>query len=352
MSTNYSAQGSAIVRRLRNGDNLYLTLEGNGIPLFQGIDPTSVSPTPTPSWKVTANQPELTPRISSARGNSVELKDHAWKYEGTLLVFNGAADGDYTKDSTGKFEMNKSTGALRIIDDLASNTNYGNNVLTYSCTAKTGDLSYSLTKDRDITIIRAGAGTYTGVLMATAMQIGDGETSVISTALYNGTSLVDASKYYVKWFKNGETNEITKFRGNKSITVGRDDINGATLFVAQFLASSSSTEPMARGGVRIVDNKDEYMVNYIFVSDNRTVDSGKPVTVKGQVVNTTRNSIIDLTNANPIWQSVVMDKQNWEAIRTEESDTVTITTDDTDRTVDGVQQQNDVEVVGTVQFEL
>ena len=350
MSTNYSAKGSATVRRLKNGDTVYLTLEGNGIALFQGIDPTALTPTPTPSWKVAANQPELTPKFTSARNNTIKIVNHEWKYMGTLLVFTGAADGSYTKDSTGKFEMNKATGALKIISDLADSNNFGNNVLTYTGKIEAGETTYTLSRDRDVTIVKMGAGIYTGVLTATKMQIGDGETSVIKTALYAGTAL--ATDYYVKWFKDGDTNEIDKFRGQKSITVGRDDIDSSTLFLAIFFASSTATQPLARSGIRIVDNRDEFMVVYQFVSDNKAVDTGKPVTMKGQVINTTKNSVVDLTNANPSWESVVMDTQHWVEIRTVNSDTVTITTDDTDRKYNGIKEENDVEVLGSVDFTL
>lgn len=350
MSTNYSAKGSATVRRLKNGDTVYLTLEGNGIALFQGIDPTALTPTPTPSWKVAANQPELRPKFTSARNNTIKIVNHEWKYMGTLLVFTGASDGSYTKDSTGKFEMNKATGALKIISDLADSDNFGNNVLTYTGKIEAGETTYTLSRDRDVTIVKMGAGIYTGVLTATKMQIGDGETSVIKTALYAGTAL--ATDYYVKWFKDGDTNEITKFKGQKSITVGRDDIDSSTLFLAIFFASSAATQPLARSGIRIVDNQDEFMVVYQFVSDNKAVDTRKPVTMKGQVINTTKNSVVDLTNANPSWESVVMDTQHWVEIRTVNSDTVTITTDDTDRTYNGVKEENDVEIEGSVNFTL
>lgn len=347
MRTTYSAQGSATVKRLRNGDTLYLTLEGNGIALFQGIDPTALSPTPTPSWKVAANQPMLTPKVTSARGNTVTITNHQWKYNGTALIFNGAIDADFTKDSTGKFEMNASTGALKIIDDIASASNYGNDVLTYSCTVKVGELSYNFTRDRDISIVRMGAGIYTAVLVASAMQIGDGETSTIKSYLYAGTEL--ATDYYIRWFKNGEDSELTKFAGSKNVTITRDDVDGSTLFIAKFYSSSTSTQVIARAVQRIIDNKDEFQVNFVFVSDNRTVDAGKPVTMKGQVINTTTNSVMTLTN--PKWKITVMDTQNWKEIRTvENTDSVTVTTEDTDRTVDGVEQQNDVELIGEVEF--
>ena len=37
----YSTQGSVTIKRLRNGDSLFITLESNGIPLYQGVDTSS-----------------------------------------------------------------------------------------------------------------------------------------------------------------------------------------------------------------------------------------------------------------------------------------------------------------------
>ena len=71
----YSAQGSITIKRLRNGDNFFISLEvTNGIPLFQGVDEKTGAV--SPDWTVAANQPIITPRVTSARGNSVSLSMH------------------------------------------------------------------------------------------------------------------------------------------------------------------------------------------------------------------------------------------------------------------------------------
>ena len=88
MST-YSAQGSITIKRLRNGDNFFISLEiTNGVPLFQGVD--EKTGTASPDWTVPANQPIITPKVTSARGNAVDLSFHSWKYNGVALNFNGA----------------------------------------------------------------------------------------------------------------------------------------------------------------------------------------------------------------------------------------------------------------------
>lgn len=339
MSNQYSAQGSITVKRLRSGDTLFLTFDNNGIPLYQGVDPTSGAV--SPDWSVAANQPLQTPKVTSARGNSVTLSDHAWKYNGTLLVFSGAEDGNYTKDTTGKFEMNTATGALKVIANLASATNYANDTMEYSCTATVAGVEYTLTKTIDITIQSVGASSYEGLLSATTEQISSAITSTqIASKLILGTS--ELSSYYVKWYKTDLTSEWTDKAGQKTITVTRDDVDGTTLFIAAFYAAQGDSTPVARAAIRIIDASDGFQIVYAITSDNKTVDTGKDVVVTGKIVNMRTNAEVTATGA--VWTTEVMNTKSWTATQSVSSNVVTVTTADTD-TSDG---ENDVEVTGSV----
>ena len=92
--SNLSAQGSITVKRLRNGDTFFISLDLNGVPLYQGVDP--VTGDVPPDWRVAANQPVITPKVTSARGNIVSLGGHQWSYNGQVLVFTGASSGNWT----------------------------------------------------------------------------------------------------------------------------------------------------------------------------------------------------------------------------------------------------------------
>lgn len=118
MAENYSAQNSITIKRLRSNDSLMLTFENNGIPLFQAVDEESGAV--SPDWSIAANQPVRTPKVTSARGLAVSLSGHSWAYNGVALNFNGAESGGWKKDSTGKFSLNTSTGAIKIVGNLAS----------------------------------------------------------------------------------------------------------------------------------------------------------------------------------------------------------------------------------------
>ena len=336
---NYSAQGSITIKRLRNGDTLFISFDNNGKPLYQGVDTTSGQP--TPDWTNPDNQPMLTPKVTAARGGTVSLAGHTWKYNGNTLVFNGEESGSFVMDSTGKFAMNPSTGALKIIANLASKTNYANDTLSYSCTATHDGLEYNLTKDVDITIQSTGASSYTGFITATTEQI----TAAVTTTTLNtqlmlaGTPL---NSYYIKWYKQDLEHLWSEKNGQKSITVGRDDVDGTTLFIAEFYAQQSDAQPVCRAGLRIIDASDDFQIVYAITSANKTVDTGKSVTVEGRIMNMRTNSVI--TAAGATWVTKVMDKTTWTPTQTVNSNTATITTADTD-TENG---QNEVEVVGSV----
>lgn len=256
----YSAQGSITIKRLRNGDTFFISLEiANGIPLFQGVD--DKAGTVSPDWTVAANQPIIVPNVTSARGVSVSLSFHQWQYNGVTLNFNGATDSDgYKLDSTGIFKMNTTTGALRIVKNLASSTNIANDTLTYSCVATVGGTEYNLQKSIDVLIQTVGATSYAGYVNATTEQLTSSITSTtLSTKLWLGAS--ELTSYYVKWYRDNTL--WSAQNGKKSITVTNNDVDGTQLFIAEFYKDSSSTTPVFRAGIRIIDTSDDLSLIHI-----------------------------------------------------------------------------------------
>lgn len=341
MST-YSAQGSITIKRLRNGDNFFISLEiTNGVPLFQGVD--EKTGVPNPDWTVAANQPIITPRVTSARGNSVDLSSHSWKYNGVALNFNGAETDGWKADSTGKFKMNVSTGALRIVQNLASEVNCANDTLTYECVATISGVEYNLTKSIDILIQTVGANGYIGFIIASTEQLTAEVTScTLDTKLMLAADYV--TSYYVKWYKDDTL--WTAKNGQKSITVGRNDVDGTQLFIAEFYKDSSSNTPLYRAGVRIIDTLDEFQVQLAITSANKEVSPGNNVVVEAKVVNMRTNTVV--SPAGAVWSLRVMEKKNWSEKRLVSTNTITITTADTDNPTTG--EENDVEIHAEVDF--
>lgn len=338
MAETYSAQNSITIKRLRSNDSLMLTFENNGVPLFQGVDDNGVV---SPDWSVAANQPVRTPKVTSARGLAVSLSRHSWAYNGVDLNFNGAESGGWKNDSTGKFSLNYSTGAIKIIGNLASKTNIAGDTLTYSCVATTAGVEYNLTGELSIAIQNMGASSYYLAILASTEQLTSNVTScTLTTKLYAGANAV--TEYYVKWYK--DTAAWADKNGQKNITVTRGDVDGTQLFIAEVFQSSSSSQPIARAGVRIIDTADEFQINCYITSANKEVDNGQPVTVEAKIVNMTSGGVYTPSSAS--WSMDVMDKENWTSLKHSNTNSISVTTAETDRN----GNQYDVDVLAECHF--
>jgi hypothetical protein len=364
-SSQYSAQGSITIKRLRNGDSLFISLDLNGVPLYQGIDPTTGNP--SPNWKTAETKPVITPKVTSVRGNNVARSSSQWSYNGVLLLFTGetTTDGVWRKDSTGKFQicLNNGTadeGALRIIDNLAEADAVANGQLTYSCVATVSGTNYNLSKSIDVIIQSIGASSYYGYVTAGTTILEEGTDSTKLTAKLLLDTQDVTTGVYVKWYKDSElwTPEGEgEGKGGATATVTRSDVDGTQLFIAEFYilatnqnAPSLSDTPVARAGIYIVDSLDDFNINLAITSTNKEVTATDKVVVQATIINTRTNTTFTPTNG-ATWVMSVMDKDTWEAIRVRgtgntEGDgipgnVIYVTTAETDRN----DKLNDVEVV-------
>ena len=335
----YKATGSLLVRRLRSGDSLYMALEVGSVALMQAVDPSTGEV--APDWSVGANQPVITPRVGTFKGAAVTLSYMKWYHVGVELVFNGAESGGWKTDSTGKFQMNTSTGALKVVNNLASATNIASDQLTFSCVATVNGVEYNMSKSIVVLIQPTGASSYLGAITATTVILdADTVSTVLSTSLMLSVSAV--SDYYVKWYKG--TTAWTEKNGNKSITVTRDDVDGTQLFIAEFYKSSTDANPVFRAGIRVIDSLDEILIVPYISSTNQEVTESAGVTVKARILNTKTGSAI--TPTSPVWAFEVYNPETWELIKSGTTDSIDVTTAETD--ADGTER--DVMVMVGVEF--
>lgn len=100
------------------------------------------------------------------------------------------------KDSTGKFSLNTSTGAIKIVGNLASKTNIAGDTLTYSCVASTAGVEHNLTGELPIAIQNMGASSYYLAILASTEQLTSKVTScTLTTKLYAGANAI--TDYYI-----------------------------------------------------------------------------------------------------------------------------------------------------------
>lgn len=115
-------------------------------------------------------------------------------------------------------------------------------------------------------------------------------------------------------------------------------MDGTQLFIAEVYQSSSASQPIARAGVRIIDTADEFQIVCYITSSNKEVDTGQPVTVSAKIVNMTTGSTYTPTSAS--WTMDVMDKENWKSLKHSTTNSISVTTTETDR--NGTQYDVDV----------
>ena len=327
-----SAQGSITIRRLRNGDSLFISFDSNNVDMYQGVNTESGAI--FPDWTVAANQPIRTPRVSSSRGYAVTLSLQKWYRAGQEINFSVDGGDGWWADATGTFKMQVATGALKICKNLANKDSVGNVNLKWSAVATVAGSDQTISKDLDVRIGNMGASSYVGTLLATSEQLSSLNTSeTLSTSLRLGTEAVE--NYHTKWFKDNE--QLTDFSGQKTLVVTRSMVDGTQLFICEFYKTISDTNPIYRAGIRMIDVSDEFQINFTVTSGNE-VDTGADVTVVASIMNQTTKTVVPSGDAD--WTLTLLNNSTLATIRVVNTDTITVTTADTDK--DGKQYDVDL----------
>lgn len=255
---------TAPVRRTLKGDTLSLSLQTNGVPLFQGLNPDTF--TVSPKWSENGKHPVITPVIGSARKNNVTLTSHAWAYNGKDLGFSFSGTGWETSAVDNRFKLNHTDGSLSIVADLASKVNQDSDTLKYSGVAVSGASTYPMEKSIDILVSMLGGSSYFGGVSADTTVLSKGQTqAVLKPWLFNSAG-GEVSSYSVKLYRGSGSDLAGTYNNPVSgITIHRDK-NGDTdklyvdshqLFVLEFIVDGAA---VYRTGISIDDISDIYQL--------------------------------------------------------------------------------------------
>lgn len=358
---NFSAQGSITVRRLRTGDVINLSMNTNGIALWQGYDPTG-NGSVSPNWETKANQPTRTPVLRSAKGKTVTMDDAKWYYNDQLIAWGTTtyeADSKTYYVSTnfnGAFAWIPSTGEIRIIKNLASANNTWNDELRFKCKAVSDNVGYDMEEVLTVEIVKGGSSSYYATLLADSQILTlDAPNTTLRAELHLGAA--DVQTFWVKFLNNesgfigspvAATSHSPFYQATKSI--GRSDISGMAMITAYFYlenpANNNSAQPVANASIKLTDAGDQFDVMLRYTSSNTEVSDGNPVTVQAYVVRMSDNTEYSLTGKNPMWSLKVMNVQTWTALASSSTNTIQVTTTHTDRN----GEMYDVEVTADVSW--
>lgn len=255
---------TAAVRRTLKGDTLSLSLQTNGVPLFQGLNPDTF--TVSPKWSEDGTHPVITPTVGSARKNNVTLTNHAWAYNGKDLGFGFSGTGWETSTVDGRFKLNHADGSLSIVADLASKVNQDSDTLTYSGDAVMGASIYPMSKSIDILVSMLGGSSYFGGVSADTTVLSKGQTqAVLKPWLFNSAG-GEVSTYSVKLYRGSGTDLAGTYDNPASgITIHRDKtgdldklyVDSHQLFVLEFIVDGAA---VYRTGISIDDISDIYQL--------------------------------------------------------------------------------------------
>lgn len=255
---------TAAVRRTLKGDTLSLSLQTNGVPLFQGLNPDTF--TVSPKWSESGTHPVITPNVSSARKNNVTLTSHAWAYNGKDLGFSFSGTGWETSTVDNRFKLNHTDGSLSIVADLASKVNQDSDTLTYSGVAVLGASTYEMEKSIDILVSMLGGSSYFGGVSADTTVLSKGQTqAVLKPWLFNSAG-GEVSIYSVKLYRGSGTDLAGTYNNPASgITIHRDKtgdtdklyVDSHQLFVLEFIVDGAA---VYRTGISIDDISDIYQL--------------------------------------------------------------------------------------------
>ena len=255
---------TAPVRRTLKGDTLSLSLQTNGVPLFQGLNPDTF--TVSPKWSESGKHPVITPVIGSARKNNVTLTSHAWAYNGKDLGFSFSGTGWETSAVDNRFKLNHTDGSLSIVADLASKVNQDSDTLKYSGVAVSGASTYPMDKSIDILVSMLGGSSYFGGVSADTKVLSKGQTQAVLTPWLFNSAGGEVSSYSVKLYR-GSGSDLAGIYNNPAsgITIHRDKtgdtdklyVDSHQLFVLEFIVDGAA---VYRTGISIDDISDIYQL--------------------------------------------------------------------------------------------
>lgn len=257
-------KGAFTVRFLKIGDDVYITRDiyrmdsgvRKGAALFQAVD--IVSGALSVDWTDPNQQPICQFSAVSAMGYPVNIIESVFSYDGSQIVFSSADETGWRTSTDGNFQMMQSDGDVffKIIDNIASPTQVANKQIGYSLTYISNGMINSYAGSMDIVIQQAGSDSHYAIITTPRIVLDaiNSSTTLTLQATYGVKNItIGEDGYTVKWYKDN----VEMSNTGATITVHRDDVNGASMYVAKLFKSGVA---VAQDGQHISDIADEYQV--------------------------------------------------------------------------------------------
>lgn len=226
--------GGVSINLLQNGDNLNTVLMSN-LPLYQIFKKGTTEFTPNWTTAAQAQQPIIFPRVYSVmEAQTLTPTNVSWKYNSMAMTFDGTGLATAPAIVAGKIRQIDHNGskALRLVGNIASETNNDSDYVTFSGTVTASGQTVSVSAEITILIEEASANLHRLFLNMVDDVIDGDETSISMTAMLfnNGAQVTTGVEYE---FLN-ETGTILRARGtNPAFTITRAMIDSELLVVCK-----------------------------------------------------------------------------------------------------------------------
>lgn len=354
--SNTNIQKSFIIRRLRDGDTVYLVREitneaGGGAALLQTRTTSGATTTYSPDWSDITKQPIITLSTLSANGMAGQITDCTFLYDGTELAFMDTAynDGWHAEvgDAVGgqRFARKVENGKayFRPLKNLSAGDGV-NKELSYTATGQTASgAAFSVSGRAEFLFPAPAEGAAWVQIMATHTALGlmeDGsEVTETTLSLAHDESSNSAT---ADWYKSGQIYK-TGLSPADTLKITRADVEGSEVFS---VILSRSGAQLARDGIAIYDIRDEYLVSYKTTGSAEAVSESESVTLKPVIL---RNLQEMGTPAGCSFTHEIYNSAG-ELVRSPVGDTITLTKEDCKYQLAGMDLYGDIEVRGTATF--
>lgn len=304
-----TVSGSLVLKRLKMGKVVYLSINAVGKPFFQGWN--SGQGVAVPDFTVAGNQPVARPEVTSSDGSALTIQSGVWYYNGTgdanRIEFGDPVDGWAVERNSGRFALNPATHELKVVKNIAAADNQTTDTLYFTATGEADGTAYTVTGSIELRIINLGSSA-NSIVISLVDETGNDAilSSDTDTVKLKATTLVDGnpdSTGFVKWF--GEDGK-TQLGTGPTLNVTRAMVQGIGLIFARLYASSSSATVLASDAVSIRDVKDDMDVIVSLTDDSPSEWDGKTaMKVKGglwRLRNGERAEEVDTSGENYKWE--------------------------------------------------
>lgn len=333
----WSAQGTITIQRLRQGDLLSVTLANlSGKPLYQTYD--ADTKTFLPNWSGDNNdavRPVIAPQVVSMLGAQIVVNNPTWHYNGLPIAFTtptNPLDWAAEDSASPRFAYRPQDMAIKPIDNIANPNNPVNGVLKFTATVLANGGAYEVSKEIDMVFAPASDSAYRGFLTATNLTLDEQNTSTVITATLFSKG-VEIATFFPRWRRDRDA--MAAMDGRKEITVTRGMVDSTQLYICEFYLSQTDTQPVAVAGVTVVDAADNFDIIFEIISENKCISDTNPsVTVQAHLISEKTGGFI---TSGVRWLMDVIDKDTCKSLKSSDTDTITVTTAETDRmkTVNG-----------------